>query len=393
MTITNKTRKPRITELDTLRGAAFLAVVLQHAIAHYFPLPATGLGDGVLMGLLLIASKFAVPLFVFMTGMSLFYSYDGEVRYTTFLRKRLKDIALPYLPWAVLYAIEFQHVQLLDSEGWQKLGLMLFTGKASYHLWYVVMVFQLYLIFPPLQKLVKRVRPRSFTATMGILALLLGLYLILMEQGGAVYRAAVSWDVPVLSAYFSKYLDRNAIMYFFYFVMGAVAAFYVEQWRAWLLRLRYAILTAFTGMSAWLLYIVVAHFQITPQVVIRYNDLGLLNPRMAVFLTLSVLAIYVVAMQWEKGAPNWLRKIMAWLGAYSYVAYLAHAYVLKYMERVADALFGMDGSASARALAAFVLSATGAALIAVALRRLAARLLKRVRQSSKQHASEKSAAL
>ncbi|PWV95889.1 surface polysaccharide O-acyltransferase-like enzyme [Paenibacillus cellulosilyticus] len=388
----NKTRKPRISELDTLRGAAFLAVVLQHAIAHYFPLPATGLGDGVLLGVLLIASKFAVPLFVFMTGMSLFYSYDGEVPYLNFIRKRLKDIALPYLPWALLYAIEFQHVQLLDSSGWQKLGLMLFTGKASYHLWYVVMVFQLYLIFPPLQRLVKRVRPRSFAATMGVLALLFGLYLILMEQGGAIYRTAVAWDVPVLGPYFAKYLDRNALMYFFYFAMGAVAAFYVEQWRAWLIRLRYAILTAFAGMAIYLLYVVVAHFQLTPQVVIRYHDLGLLNPRMAVFLTLSVLTIYIVAMQWEQGAPGWLRKIMAWLGAYSYVAYLAHAYVLKYMERVADSLFGMDGSASARTLAAFIFSAAGAALIAYALR-LAARSLKRIRQIKTQQANEKSAAL
>jgi peptidoglycan/LPS O-acetylase OafA/YrhL len=366
--------------------------VLQHAIAHYFPLPATGLGDGVLMGLLLILSKFAVPLFVFMTGMSLFYSYDDKVPYLTFMRKRLKDIALPYLPWALLYAIEFQHLQLLDSSSWQKLGLMLFTGKASYHLWYVVMVFQLYLIFPPLQRLVKGVRPRSFAATMGILAMMLGVYLILMEQGGAIYRAAVSWDVPVLSAYFSKYLDRNALMYFFYFAMGAAAAFYVEQWRTWLMRLRYAILTAFAGMAIWLLYIVVAHFQLTPQLVIRYNDLGLLGPRMAVFLTLSVLAIYVAAMQWEQGAPGWLRKIIAWLGAYSYVAYLAHAYVLKYMERAADGMFGMDGSASARALVAFVLSAAGAALIAYLLR-LAARSFKQLRQINTRRANEKTTAI
>lgn len=375
-----------------LRGAAFLAVVLQHSIAHYFPLPATGLGDGVLMGLLLIASKFAVPLFVFMTGMSLFYSYDGQVPYLTFIRKRLKDIALPYLPWALLYAIEFQHVQLLDSASWQKLGLMLFTGKASYHLWYVVMVFQLYLIFPPLQRLAKRVRPRSFGATMGILALLLGLYLLLMEQGGALYRAAVSWDVPVLTAYFAKYLDRNAIMFFFYFAMGAAAAFYVEQWRAWILRLRYVITVAFAGMSVWLLYLVVSHFQLTPKLVIQYNDLGLLNPRMAVFLTLSVLALYVMALQWEQGAPGWFRRMMAWLGAYSYVAYLAHAYVLKYMERTADWLFGMDGSTSVRTIAAFLLSAAGAALVAYVLR-LAARTLKQMRQfNAQQHANKNSAA-
>jgi len=388
----SKSRKPRISEIDILRGAAFLAVVLQHSIAHYFPLPVTGLGDGVLMGLLLIASKFAVPLFVFMTGMSLFYSYDGEVPYLTFMRKRLKDIALPYLPWALLYAAEFQHVQLLDSSGWQKLGLMLFTGKASYHLWYIVMVFQLYLIFPPLQRLVKRLRPQSFAATLGIVVLLFGLYLLLMEQGGALYRAAVSWDVPVLTAYFAKYLDRNALMYFFYFAMGAAAAFYVEQWRAWLLRLRYAILTASAGMGIWLLYVVVNHFQLMPQVVIRYDDLGLLNPRMAVFLTLSVLALYVMALQWGQGAPVWFRRMMVWLGAYSYVAYLAHAYVLKYMEMAADGLFGMDGSASARALVAFVLSAAGAAVIAWALR-LAASSLKQWRQMTTQQESRNSAAL
>jgi peptidoglycan/LPS O-acetylase OafA/YrhL len=320
--------------------------------------------------------------------MSLFYSYDGEVPYLKFVRKRLKDIALPYLPWAALYAIEFQHVQLLESSGWEKLGHMLLTGKASYHLWYVVMVFQFYLFFPPLQQLVKRVRPRTFTATIGVLALLFGLYLILMKQGGTVYRMAVSTDVPMLSPYFGQYLDRNAWMYSFYFAMGAAAAFYVEQWRAWLLRLRYAILTAFAGMALWLLYIVVAHFELAPQLVIKYNTIALLNLHMAVFLTLSVLAVYVAALQWEQGASGWLRKIIAWLGACSYVAYLAHAYVLKYMERAADGLFGIEGSTTARALAAFVLSSAGAALTAYVWR-LAARLLKRVRPHDTQRVREK----
>ncbi|MFC5650299.1 acyltransferase [Paenibacillus solisilvae] len=368
----NKLNKPRIEEIETLRGFAFLAVVMQHSIAHYFPLPGAGLADGVILGLILLLSKFAVPLFVFITGLVLFYNYDGEVRYSLFVRKRFKDIVLPYLPWAIWYAIVFQHLNLTDAGSISKLALLIVTGKASYHLWYIVMIVQFYLLFPLLQRVIRKWKPKGASIAAAAVVVLGVLYVLLMQQWGILYQWALRLDVPVLSSFFTKYLDRNALMFFFYFALGAAAGLYLEQWRTWMLRYRYWIIGIYGIMLCGMLFVVAAHFKLQPTITIRYDDLSLLRPQMAVLLTLSVMATYIFAMNFSRNAPGSLRKIITIAGAYSYTAYLAHAYVLRYTERAADFLFP-DGSITLRTITAFLLCAAGALLLAFLLRKLSKR--------------------
>ncbi len=371
----NKLNKPRIEEIEALRGFAFLAVVMQHSIAHYFPLPETRLADGVILGLLLLLSKFAVPLFVFITGLVLFYNYDGDVRYSVFIRKRFRDIVLPYLPWAIWYAIVFQHLNVLEAGSLSKLALLILTGKASYHLWYVVMIVQFYLLFPLLQRLVRKWKPTSVTKAAVVISLLGMLYVLLMQQWGVIYRMAAAHNIPVLSSYFTKYLDRNALMFFFYFALGAAAGLYLEFWRAWMMRFRYVIIGVYGIMLCAMLFVVVAHFKIHPTVAIRYDDLSLLRPQMAVLLTVSLMAVYIFAMNFTKHAPASLINMITIAGSYSYMAYLAHAYVLRYTERAADFIFP-GGSITLRTITAFILCAVGALLLAYLLRKTAKRLWK-----------------
>ncbi|QYR21945.1 acyltransferase [Paenibacillus sp. sptzw28] len=364
--------KPRIEEIETLRGFAFLAVVMQHAIAHYYPVPEARLEDGVLLGLILLLSKFAVPLFVFITGLVLFYNYEGDIRYSIFIRKRLKDIVLPYLPWAVLYAVGFQQLNLLEAGSLSKLGAMIATGKASYHLWYIVMIFQLYLLFPLLQKAVKRLKPTSANKT-ALAILLLGiLYLLLMGLKGTIYRTAAQLDIPFLTGFFTTYLDRNALMYFFYFALGAAAGLHLESWHKWLVRYRYYIMGLFAVLLSGMLYITVSSFKLVPSLGIRYDGLVLLRPDMAVYLIVSVLAVYVFSMIFVKTSPASLRRTIALCGTYSYVAYLAHACVLRFTEIIADVLFP-GGSVTVRTITAFILCAAGSILLAFLIRQIVVR--------------------
>src|SRR4051812_25941231 len=98
-------KKQKLDEIEALRAFAFLAVVLQHAIGHYAYGPESRLSDGVLLGVLLLLAKFAVPVFIFITGLVLFYNYSDGVQFGRFVRKRFKDILLPYMPWVILYSI------------------------------------------------------------------------------------------------------------------------------------------------------------------------------------------------------------------------------------------------------------------------------------------------
>ena len=68
-------RRERIGELDVLRALAFLAVVLQHSLGIYIRSADVQLSESTMLGMLFNLSKFAVPTFVFLTGLTLLYNY------------------------------------------------------------------------------------------------------------------------------------------------------------------------------------------------------------------------------------------------------------------------------------------------------------------------------
>lgn len=365
-------RKSKIEEIEVLRGFTFLAVVLQHAIAHYYPLSETKLADGVVMGILLLLSKFAVPAFIFMTGLVLFYSYEREVSYGSFLKKRFSDIVLPYLLWALLYAYEFQGWNLFQEGAISALGLLMVTGKASYHLWYIVMIVQLYLLFPLLLKLMKRITLPSAKVS-GLIVVGLGvLYIGLMYAKGTIYQTALKWDIPILTEWFTIYLDRNALMFLFYFLFGAYAGLYVEQWRLWLTKWKYLIWSMFGVSLLVMLYRVVSKFEVNSKVTIRYDDLAILTPAMTIVLILSIGAMYILCMDMIRHSSARVKNGVKLIGSYSFIGYLAHAYMLVQVYGIADQWF--RDSIILRALTAFVLSSIASILLAIVLRYAATKI-------------------
>ncbi|WP_442601565.1 acyltransferase [Paenibacillus sp. KN14-4R] len=360
-------RKTKIQEIEWMRAFAFLAVVMQHAIGHYTYVPETKLEDGVIFALLLLLSKFAVPLFIFISGLLLFYNYDGNIPYIGFIRKRFKDIVMPFLPWAVLYAIMFHGLDLSTLASWQKLGLLVFTGTACYHLWYVVMTMQLYLIFPFLQRASMRLRRVSGRITL-ILTVILGvLYIAMLARSGWIYETAYRLNIPILTDFFTEYLDRNALMFLFYFIMGAAVGMHLEKWRAWLMKYRWILISIYAAMVLGMLYKVIAGFKLKPELAINYNDTLLLQPLMAIFLIISVLAMHVITIHLSAKANPFISKIIMIIGSYSYVAYLAHALMLKYAYPIADSIWPAS-AVTARNLTTFILATIASIAVAFIIR-------------------------
>lgn len=365
-------RKSKIEEIEYLRAFAFLAVVLQHAIAHYAYLPETELADGVSLVILLIASKFAVPLFIFITGLVLFYNYDGPFSYGSFLKKRFYDIAVPYLLWSVVYGLP----QVLHQGGGPAAVIdmlrLFLTGKSSYHLWYIVMILQFYLLFPLYRSAIGWLKPWVRTPKRIGLALLAAaaVYMYLMKLVGPIYVMAEQWRIPIITPMFTEYEDRNALFFFFYFVLGAVAGLTLPYWREWLLRYDRAIHIAFYAMSAYLGYRCVASFETSPAFAIHYDDLSLLRPVMAGFLILSILVLYRFGMRMaaaEGSSPA--HKLLTAVGRYSYGAYLAHALALTFATLAADWMLpGVN--VTLRTALAFVLCAFASVLASFLLSKL-----------------------
>ncbi|PYE52080.1 surface polysaccharide O-acyltransferase-like enzyme [Paenibacillus barcinonensis] len=322
-------RKERIIELETLRGMAFAAVVLQHSIAHYSLVPQAGLQDGVVLAMLLMLAKFAVPLFIFITGMVLFYNTGDQLHYGQFMRKRGMDVILPYVVWTLIYFI------LTPSHwtafGWQELSdlaLKVVTGKTASHFWYIIMLIQFYVFFPLFLRGIRYIYQR-FQARGRMIALLISgiVYLILADQLRTIARWMEPLQIPVLTDAFTTYADRNFIYFFFYFVLGAAAGLSVQSWREWVHRLRWVSWLVFIILGLRFIYLLMLEFQKPDGIQITFYTVSLIRPDMILFLLASMLVLYQLALKLQQ--PKVLQGL-AWIGGLSYGGYLMHMLVLRY---------------------------------------------------------------
>ncbi|MBW8887768.1 MAG: acyltransferase [Fibrobacteres bacterium] len=124
-------------------------------------------------------TRFTVPLFFFLSGFGLTLQLrDGPLRLREYYRYRLSKILAPFLIWSLLTA--FRHQEFILGMPWasdpRAAGLLflrfLLLDGFDYQYYFVIVIFQFYLVYPLLYKLG---RSRLF------MALFLVLHLALMS--------------------------------------------------------------------------------------------------------------------------------------------------------------------------------------------------------------------
>ncbi|HJV45142.1 MAG TPA: acyltransferase [Bacillota bacterium] len=154
--------RKKIDYLDVFRCVAILAVVAIHTTSQ----PVTQLSlDRWLYRLSYVintGSQFAVPAFLFLSGMILTYNYEPKWNrdmMKSFFRKRLQYIIAPYFIWSFfyfLYVSMSSSVPLLSFKTWAIFIFRFLTGNNYFHLYFILVIFQFYILFPFLMNLMKR---------------------------------------------------------------------------------------------------------------------------------------------------------------------------------------------------------------------------------------------
>lgn len=138
----------RLEEFDILRVAATFAVIAIHITAGYVLVTDFGFTANQVV-------RFAVPFFIIMSGFLLYHGSRGRhLPVAAFYRKRLDRILWPYLIWTIIYCTLNQ----LLAHDYNLIHLLmtslknLLLGSGYYHLYFLPVIFQLYLLYPLLEK-------------------------------------------------------------------------------------------------------------------------------------------------------------------------------------------------------------------------------------------------
>jgi peptidoglycan/LPS O-acetylase OafA/YrhL len=227
--------------VDLVRVLTFACVIAVHTVSTLNP------ADNVPAGGVLMLLHFTREAFFALTAFVLVYRYRDRLQVVPFWRRRFLLVGVPYLIWSVIYTgLGLITTPLQPTAALIQLGCNLLTGAACYHLYFLVVTMQFYLLFPLFLWLLRATRGRH-----GWL-LALGAALQLAINAG-LHGAYQNGAHPSgIAAELSTYDGSFAGSYACYWLLGGVAALHVEQIQAWVRAHRAAVLVALlvTGAAA-----------------------------------------------------------------------------------------------------------------------------------------------
>lgn len=297
-----------------LRAVAILCVLLIHTLSSIQPSPFyadSGIWQWVAVGLDQ-AARISVPLFVALSGYGLWIKYGSTldpVGVPRFWFRRLSKLLPAYLLWSVVFGIVFLIFptwttrETLPSFPWQ-----LVWGRADYHLYFVPMIVQLYLLFPVFAWVQRR-----WPLALATAALLLQLtWYAYYSYGG---------NVPLELVFFrgdsEQYLwSPNWI---WYFVLGMQLPTILARTRGTLWQGILLIATCIAWV--WLVWLAVTTINsgTDPLIALKFTRFEVMA-----FATLAIPTAWIVAGKFRRLPP-----MLQWLGDWSYHIYLSHTLVLR----------------------------------------------------------------
>ncbi|MEF2277900.1 acyltransferase [Deinococcus sp. YIM 134068] len=307
---TREAAGPRLTAIDTFRGLTILEVVGHHATGMALRHAEVGSTTHDLLLILNRTLHFAVPAFVFLSAVVLTRSLLRHFEPGRYFWRRLTRGGWPYLLWSALYALWYVWTgqrapeTLTDPDRWHD---WLLYGKASYHLYFLLVALEVYLVLPLLLPLARR-KPSITAALILGLVVQLGLYLLNREVLRLPFPAStVLWYALPIS-------------------LGLAVGARLDEFQAWWRRRRAVLLPLLVVVYAVYLPVALAYVRGTPVTPVVYSGLSW------TYTGLVAPALLGLAYRLERG-PQAFKRVVATLGTVSLPIYLMHPAVLQALER------------------------------------------------------------
>ena len=225
---TAQSTRPYLYEFDRMRIITALSVVTVHVIALTTFLDAT-VSTLQVQNAFVTIFHFTRAVFMFVTAFALVHVYYGKpFSWGRFWKRRGIGVVLPYTIWSIIYVLVNPHPNSPPLLMRRILGDLL-TGHASYQLYYILLTIQFYLLFPLFLKFLQRVMRHPW--------IVLGLsFMFEVVTFYAIQNNLQSYLPGFIELFLNRFKDSLVFVYQFYFILGGLAALYLQSVRAFLRR-------------------------------------------------------------------------------------------------------------------------------------------------------------
>ncbi|BCW96062.1 MAG: acyltransferase [Fimbriimonadales bacterium] len=203
----------RFRWVEVFRGLAILEVVFHHTSGRFLGmLDREGLA-WLILAVLNRTLHYAVPAFLMMTALVLMAALLRQFRLKRYATNRALRALLPYLLWSGVY-LAYRYFAFGAPPDWSRWADYLFWGKAYFHLYFLAVAMQLYLLLPLVLPLARR-RPPFWATLIAIVALTMGVYWFNRLGYRLPYTGSfVLWYTPVilLGVWLATQVDRMEIV-------------------------------------------------------------------------------------------------------------------------------------------------------------------------------------
>ncbi|EQC2550382.1 acyltransferase [Enterobacter sichuanensis] len=139
--------------INLCRAVAICAIVMIHTTSFYFYTFQVGSEPWWVGNILNSASRWAVPLFVMISGFLLLNRGKTE-NVRLFYSRRLSKILVPIIFWSIFYLIFFKYAIMkgASSFGFEQALDKLISGRPYSHMWFLFMMVGLYIFTPAIDR-------------------------------------------------------------------------------------------------------------------------------------------------------------------------------------------------------------------------------------------------
>jgi peptidoglycan/LPS O-acetylase OafA/YrhL len=222
------TRK-RLDHIDAMRPVKQAAVISTHTLIFFAPIAT----NTTVIGLIML-TRFSREAFLFVSACMLTFSYRDvdKMKLNHYWKRRFISVGVPYLAWTVIYFFyttahqiqgfpyySFSHTGVFGSVGLHYFLKLLRVGY--YHLYYLIVIIEFYLIFPLLLKFVRKFS--KWHVHMMVVALIWQVVFGWIVDSGPF---GIQWTEVVQT--------RFVFAYVVYLIGGMVVALHLEEVHDWI---------------------------------------------------------------------------------------------------------------------------------------------------------------